>query len=116
MAVVVDASIALKWVIDEPDSDLAQQLVVEERLIAPDLLLIECASSLCTKARRGQITNEQAMAALAAIEATPFTNIATASHVSTAQSIALALGQTAYDALYLAVALTERATLVTADT
>jgi predicted nucleic acid-binding protein len=115
MAVVVDASVALKWVIEEPDSGAARRLVQDEQLIAPGLLFIECANSLCTKARRGQITPQEAVAAYAAIEATPLTSIATGRHVSSAQAIALALGQTAYDSLYLAVALAERAVMVTAD-
>ena len=36
--IVVDASVALKWVLTEPDSDVAIALRNEE-LIAPDLLV-----------------------------------------------------------------------------
>ncbi len=43
MTLVVDASVALKWVLDEPDSHLAQG---EEELLAPDFWLNE-ATSVC---------------------------------------------------------------------
>ena len=115
MPLVVDASVVLKWVIDEPDSDAAKQLLTEDALMAPDLLFVECANSLCMKVRRGQINSEVAVAAFAAIEAAPITSVTTRSLVAAAQTIALALKQTAYDSLYLAVALAERATFVTAD-
>ena len=46
MTVVVDASVALKWVIEEDGSEAAQALVVRHPLAAPDLLMIECANVL----------------------------------------------------------------------
>ena len=115
MALIVDASVALKWVIEEEGSDLASQLVTTEDMAAPGLLFIECANVLRTKARRGQLTGEDARAALDAIYATPIRSISTRAHAPAAQVIALELGQTAYDCLYLAVALAERAVLITAD-
>jgi predicted nucleic acid-binding protein len=41
----VDANVAIKWVVDEPDSGLARSLATAT-LEAPDLLPIECASVL----------------------------------------------------------------------
>src|SRR5438128_1584381 len=43
MTLVVDASVALKWVIDEEDSAAAMALLFGEPLAAPDFLAIECA-------------------------------------------------------------------------
>jgi predicted nucleic acid-binding protein len=116
MTVVVDASVALKWVLDNEDgSSRAIDLIETESLIAPDLWLIECTNVLVMKVRRGLITAEEARAALASIEATPVRIVPARAHVAAAQAIALELNKGAYDSLYLAVAVSERATMVTAD-
>lgn len=115
MAVIVDASVALKWVIEEAGSDTARRLVEGEELVAPDLLFIECANALWAKVRRKQILRADAMAAFAAIEAAPISSVPGRAYVASAQAIAFELEQTAYDSLYLAVALAEHAVLVTAD-
>jgi predicted nucleic acid-binding protein len=49
---VVDASVALKWVIDEDGSEAAGALLLEEPLAAPDLLMVECANVLWTRGAR----------------------------------------------------------------
>lgn len=115
MAVVVDASVALKWVIQEEGWAEARQLILDEVLIAPDLLFIECANVLWAKVRRGQILRPHAQAAMAAIESAPIRPVSSHLHASAAQAIAFDIDQTAYDSLYLAVALAERAVVVTAD-
>jgi predicted nucleic acid-binding protein len=115
MTLVVDASVALKWVIDEDGSEAAQELVLQYALAAPDLLLIECANVLWVKARRGVLTKELARDALRAIEATPIRLLPTAAYVVAAQAIAFDLDQPAHDSVYLAVALAEHATMITAD-
>ena len=48
-AFIVDASVAVKWVVDEQFSDAAR-LLAGARLYAPDLLYIECANILWKKA------------------------------------------------------------------
>ncbi len=116
MTVIVDASVAMKWVLDEPGCEAAIALVAGERLAAPDLMFVECANVLWKKVRRGEIEPAAARQALAAIGSASVRVIAAQTHLSDALSIALELGQTAYDSLYLAVAVAERAMLVTADT
>jgi predicted nucleic acid-binding protein len=71
MTVVVNASVALKWVIEEDGSDAATELLLNEPLLAPDLLLVECANVLWAKTRRGVLTREFADAALWSILAAP---------------------------------------------
>lgn len=52
---VVDASVALKWVLAESDSDLAQQIVCSS-LLAPDLLLIECGNAIWRHVALGEVS------------------------------------------------------------
>lgn len=113
--IVVDASVALKWVLQEQGSDRAIALLADEMLGAPDLFWVECANVLWVKARRGQIDRADANAALAAIDAAPVSAIPARSLVTAAQTIAFELDQTVYDCLYLAAALAQGAVFVTAD-
>jgi predicted nucleic acid-binding protein len=115
VTLIIDASVGLKWVLSEAGSDRASMLLANEPLAAPDLFWIECANVLWVKARRGQITVADARDALSAIAAAPVRAIPAYALSAAAQSMAFELDQTAYDCLYLAAAMAERATLVTAD-
>lgn len=113
--VIIDASVALKWVIEERDSDRAIALLEKEALASPKLLWAECANVLWVKARKGQISAADARAAFAAIDATPVSVVAGRTLAAAAHAIAFELDQSAYDSLYLAAALAERCVFVTAD-
>ena len=113
-AVVVDASIALKWVLEEPDSGLARRLL-DRPLHAPDLLLIECANTLGHKVRRQTLDPEGAAALYAHLASAPVAFGASGGLVQAALSIALELEHPAYDCLYLAMAETMSLQVVTAD-
>ena len=68
-AIVVDTSIVLKWVLDEPDSASALALLTgwinEEMLIqAPALLTYEVANALFQRVRKGEMTADRARQAL----------------------------------------------------
>jgi predicted nucleic acid-binding protein len=72
VTLVIDASVALKWVLEERGSSEARQLLTANHLLAaPDLMWIECANVLWVKARKGQISASDARAALDAIDAAP---------------------------------------------
>jgi len=67
--VVVDTSIVLKWVLDEPDSATALALLtrwVNDEIViqAPALLAYEIANALFQRVRKGEMTAERAWQAL----------------------------------------------------
>ena len=115
MTVIVDVSVAIKWVVDEAGSLAARRLVAEEQLSAPDLMFVECANVLRTKVRRGELAPILAREALRVIDAAPIRSIPGRPHVAAAQAIALELDRSVYDCLYLAIAIAEYAVMVTAD-
>lgn len=59
MNLVVDTSVAMKWLIDEPGSDAAYKLRGHD-LVAPALLRIEAANVLRTLAAKGALQAEDA--------------------------------------------------------
>jgi len=61
MALVVDASVGLKWVLNEPDSDLAEALVrAEPDLLVPDFWLNDATNVLWLQVRRKLFTPTEA--------------------------------------------------------
>jgi predicted nucleic acid-binding protein len=66
LALVVDASVGLKWVLEEPDSHLAEALVrIEPDLLVPDFWLNEATNVLWLQVRRNLFTPEEAREGLA---------------------------------------------------
>jgi predicted nucleic acid-binding protein len=112
--IVVDASVALKWVLTERDSDAAIALRNDE-LIAPDLWLVEAANGLWRHVRLGEITTAQALRYLRDLIDAPVTSMPVEPHLPAALRLAIALRYPIYDCLYLAVALHRDAPVVTAD-
>lgn len=111
---VVDASVAVKWVVAEGGSDSAERLL-DHPLVVPDLLFAECANILWKKIRRRELTLEQAELAAQGLERAELTVIPSRGYVALATAIAAELDHPAYDGLYLAVAETLGLQLVTDD-
>ena len=112
--VVIDASVAIKWVVPEPDSGRAE-ILLDHGLVAPDLIYAECANVLWKKVRRGEMTEEEAEIAAQTLEQADITIAPTRGHLAVATAIAVELDHAAYDAVYLAVAEASDLRLVTAD-
>ena len=114
-AAVVDASVAVKWVIGEAGGDSAAAQLDDKHLSAPDILLAECGSALRAKVRRGEIGQNEALSALAALRRAPVVLTPVPVLVTDALRLALLLGHPIYDCLYLALSLQTRCPMVTAD-
>jgi predicted nucleic acid-binding protein len=111
---VIDASVAVKWVVTEMGSEFAEPLL-DRDLVAPDLLFAECANTLWKKVRRGELTKEEAAVAAQTLEQADLTVVSTKAHLAAATSIAIELDHPAYDAVYLATAEAHGLRYVTAD-
>lgn len=115
MTLVVDASVVAKWVLTEDGSDRANALRTENGLIAPSLLASEVGNALWKAERRGDITRNDAIAAIKSI-LSPFDSLVPSEDLHTrALELAIDLRHPIYDCFYLALAEREDATLVTAD-
>jgi predicted nucleic acid-binding protein len=68
---VVDASVAVKWVLKEPDSDAARRIAEQAELLAPDLLWAELGSLLWRRQRQGELSASDARGMLLTLRAFP---------------------------------------------
>ena len=111
---VIDASVAIKWVIDEPGTTEALGLR-RHRLLAPDLLIVECANILWKKVRRKELSEDEAVLAARLLvrsdmELSPMRGL-----LEPATRLAIALDHPAYECAYLALAVARGCDFVTAD-
>ena len=60
---VIDASIAVKWVVEEDGTSEALTLRRRAKVIAPELLVAECANILWKKVQRDELSNDEALLA-----------------------------------------------------
>lgn len=114
VTLVVDASVALKWIVDEPGSDKAV-LLQGEALVAPDLWLIETANALWSRVRRNLLSAADAVALFGGLSHAPVRTTPSELDVASALQLAAELNHPVYDCLYLAAALREDAVVVTDD-
>lgn len=112
---VVDASIVIKWVVEEEGTAEALTLRNRIHLLAPELLVAECANILWKKVQRGELLRDEALFAARVLEHTDVEILPTRALLSAAARIAIELGYPAYDCLYLALALDNDCRFATAD-
>lgn len=111
---VIDASVAVKWVVPEAGSERAEALL-DHNLMAPDLLFVECANVLWKKLHRGELTRDEAEIAARTLEQVDLSIVPAKGYFVRALAIAAELDHPAYDGVYLAVAEGNGLRLVTAD-
>lgn len=122
--VVVDASLAVKWVISEPDSDSAVALLNEwasagKEVIAPALFTYEATNVIYRRVVQKLLTYEEAAQSLTDLFAIDISF--DSSHYEGISTQAMVLAHrfhlpAVYDAHYLALALRENCEYWTADT
>ena len=112
---VIDASIAVKWVVEEHDTSAALALRRRARLIAPDLLIAECANILWKKAQRAELSSAEAGLAARLLQAAEIELSPMRPLLEDATRMAIELGHPAYDCLYMALAVAQDCRFVTAD-
>lgn len=111
---VIDASVAIKWVVEEPGT--AEALALRRfRLSAPDLLVAECANILWKKVRRGELSKAEALIAAGLLEHAEVDLVPMRRMLKPATELATALGHPAYDCMYLSLAQSMGLSFVTAD-
>ena len=121
IACVVDASVAIKLFLAEGLSDRADALFAHlaadppGQLSVPDLFYIECANILWKHTRRSRYPTEKARKALTDLSRLALKRYPTADLAAQALDIATVENITAYDACYVALALTLSVPVVTAD-
>jgi predicted nucleic acid-binding protein len=112
---VIDASVAVKWVVEETGTPEALALRRGPDLIAPELLVAECANILWKKVQRRQLTKEEALMAARLLQGAEIELLPIRSLLAVATEMAIELDHPAYDCLYLALAIANDCQFVTAD-
>lgn len=113
---VVDASVAVRWLVDLPHSDAARALLTHQnRLIAPDFLPAEVGSALAKLVRGKVLSRKDGAEAYLDFFRAPVRMLPVHPVAHQALELALKTGQGFYDSLYLALAEAEEGCFATAD-
>jgi predicted nucleic acid-binding protein len=113
---VVDASVAVKWFLDEPGDREARALVERsEALIAPELIVAEVLNAIWKRLLAGDADIRQGPRVAAVLPKVLAQIRSLGPLAARALEIAAELRHPAYDCFYLALAEEQRAQLVTAD-
>lgn len=117
---VIDAGVAVKWFIEEPDSEQAKKLLTNylrwiDDLIAPDLIIAEVANVFWKRVVRGDLTAVEAEDSLTDLLLLNVPLISSALLASKALLLAQDHKRSVYDCLYLTLALERGCRCVTSD-
>jgi len=113
--IVVDTSVAVKWIVREQHHEAALDVLeLPIAKIAPDFLLAELAHVLFKKCKQGEVEWEQAMLGIDAVTKHISVFVPASELVSDAFGLEQELSHGAYDCFFLGLALTS-GVLVTAD-
>ncbi len=116
MRLVIDTSVAIKWLVEEELHEEARHLLASDDLFfAPDFLAVEMANVAWKKVRRKEIDAAQAREIAVSHRDGEPTLMPSTPLIERAMQIALDLDHPVYDCLYLACAETVDGDLITAD-
>jgi predicted nucleic acid-binding protein len=108
---VIDASIAVKCAVEENGTAEALVLRQKAKLIAPELLVAE----LWKKVQRHELLKEEALLAARLLQGAEIELLPTRSLLEAATQMSIEINHSAYDCLYLALAVDNECRCVTAD-
>jgi predicted nucleic acid-binding protein len=112
---IVDASVAFKWIALEEETELANSLLASTDVLAPTLVLIEIGNGLWKKAVREQIDSSVSFSDEVRNLSQILTIVDESDYVPRALELARQLNHPIYDCVYLAMAEALGDRLVTAD-
>jgi predicted nucleic acid-binding protein len=113
---LVDASVAVKWLVRENKTDEARRLLDPAyRLYAPDLFPVEVINTIARRVRRKELSRRDAIERIRVFNAIPVSLHDYHASLAEATSLALSYGQALYDCIYLALAARMGLPYVTAD-
>lgn len=118
--IVVDASVAVKWLLPEPGSEAAMELLRgRDILVAPELIRVEVASAVTRRFRRGELSADDSKEVVRlwmdVLKEGVVQVQANLDDLREAANLAVDLRHPIYDCIYLAVARRNAARLITAD-
>ena len=85
------------------------------KLIAPELLVAECANILWKKDQRGELLKQEALLAARLLRGAEIELLPTRSLFEAASRMSIEIDHPAYDCLYLALAIEKKCQFVTVD-
>jgi predicted nucleic acid-binding protein len=113
---VVDASVAVKLLVEEPGSDDAAALVASAQdVIAPDWLILEVAHALWCKVKFETLDQQICLTGIERLPSFFDRFIPSPDLLAHGFELAFQLNHAIYDCLYLALAVREKTNLLTAD-
>lgn len=120
---VVDASVAAKWILPPVRETLTEEAVQllgryeqgQLRFIVPDFFWAELANVLWKAVRQGRLSKAGAAVGLAEMKDRNLPTVPSVSLLDEAFRIATAYDRSVYDSLYVALALISKGQLITAD-
>ncbi len=115
-ALIVDASVVVKWFIPERGSIEAIKLLKSSiQLFAPDIIRPEVANTFWKLHTRKMLTVDEVSKIVENFLSCPIEICSSDALIAPAFEIAVSTGRTVYDSLYLALAIERNSVLITAD-
>lgn len=121
--IIVDASLAVKWFLDEPLSSAAGEILARHagNIIVPDIMLVEVSGALVRNANVVKSSHANILVALNRLETLFADGDIAARRTSSLEmrrcaDLAIDLGHPLKDCIYLALAMELECDLVTCDT
>jgi predicted nucleic acid-binding protein len=120
---VIDASVAAKWILPASGETLTREALEllkgyaagDVRFVVPDLFWAELANVLWKAVRQGRVRVASAESGLRGMRDRNFPTVSSHSLLVEAFAIATAFDRAVYDSLYVALAVTSKSQMVTAD-